>query len=169
MHILAEHFVNALVSQNAEAGGVAERASVFEINSVDQIRLWSRGSVEVCLRSRAGPSPSVSVPSRRWMHQSLRALRPSSSSNGTAFAISSRVVPSAKTAVSERPYTGFPVAAACCIGSKFAGISIPSLVCRYAGRSSGRALCERFRFAATSIVRTQHGYPSCAGTPRRAR
>jgi hypothetical protein len=34
MYILAEHFVHALVSQSSEAGGVAERASVFEINSV---------------------------------------------------------------------------------------------------------------------------------------
>jgi hypothetical protein len=35
MHILAEHFVNVLVSQSAEAGRVAERASVFEINSIN--------------------------------------------------------------------------------------------------------------------------------------
>jgi predicted HAD superfamily phosphohydrolase YqeG len=34
MHILAEQFVSVLVSQNAEAGRVAERASMFEINSV---------------------------------------------------------------------------------------------------------------------------------------
>jgi hypothetical protein len=31
MHILAEHFVHALVSQSAEAGMVAEGTSVFEI------------------------------------------------------------------------------------------------------------------------------------------
>jgi hypothetical protein len=35
MRILAEHFVNALISQSAQAGRVAERASVFEINSVN--------------------------------------------------------------------------------------------------------------------------------------
>ena len=34
MHILASHFIKALVSQNSEAGGIAERASVLEINSV---------------------------------------------------------------------------------------------------------------------------------------
>jgi hypothetical protein len=35
MHILAEHLINALVSQSAETRRVAERASVFEINSVN--------------------------------------------------------------------------------------------------------------------------------------
>ena len=35
MHILAEHLINAIVSQNAEARRIAERASVFEINSVN--------------------------------------------------------------------------------------------------------------------------------------
>ena len=35
VHIFAEHLVNALVSQSAEAGRVAERAPVFEINSVN--------------------------------------------------------------------------------------------------------------------------------------
>ena len=35
MHILAEHLLNVLVSQSAEARRVAERASVFEINSVN--------------------------------------------------------------------------------------------------------------------------------------
>jgi hypothetical protein len=34
MYILAEHFVYVLVSQSAQASRVAERASVFEINSV---------------------------------------------------------------------------------------------------------------------------------------
>jgi hypothetical protein len=35
MHILAEHFVNALISQSAETGEVAERASVFEVNPIN--------------------------------------------------------------------------------------------------------------------------------------
>jgi hypothetical protein len=35
VHVLAKHLVNVLVSQSAEAGRVAERASVFEINSVN--------------------------------------------------------------------------------------------------------------------------------------
>ena len=35
MRILAEHLINALVSQSAETRRVAERASVFEINSVN--------------------------------------------------------------------------------------------------------------------------------------
>src|SRR6267378_1881062 len=35
VHILAEHFVDALVSQSTEARRVAERASVFEINSIN--------------------------------------------------------------------------------------------------------------------------------------
>jgi len=35
MHILAEHFVDVLVSKSAEAGRVAERASVFEINPIN--------------------------------------------------------------------------------------------------------------------------------------
>ena len=35
MHILAEHFIEVFVSQSAKAGRVAERASVFEINSIN--------------------------------------------------------------------------------------------------------------------------------------
>jgi hypothetical protein len=35
VHILAEHFIKALESQRAETGGVAERASVFEINPIN--------------------------------------------------------------------------------------------------------------------------------------
>ena len=35
MHILAQHFVKVLVSQSAEAGRVAECASVFEINPIN--------------------------------------------------------------------------------------------------------------------------------------
>jgi hypothetical protein len=35
MRILAEDLVNVLVSQSAEAGRVAERASVLEINSIN--------------------------------------------------------------------------------------------------------------------------------------
>src|SRR4029077_15532464 len=35
MHFLAEHFVNLLVSQCADAGRVTERASVFEIDPVN--------------------------------------------------------------------------------------------------------------------------------------
>src|SRR5438477_5638641 len=35
VHILAEHFVNALVPQSAEARRVTERTAVFEINSIN--------------------------------------------------------------------------------------------------------------------------------------
>jgi hypothetical protein len=35
MHILTQHFVNAFIPQGAEAGRVAERASVFEINPIN--------------------------------------------------------------------------------------------------------------------------------------
>jgi len=35
MRILAKHLANVLVSQSAEAGRIAKRASVFEINPID--------------------------------------------------------------------------------------------------------------------------------------
>jgi hypothetical protein len=35
MHILAEQFVHAFISQGAKASRVAERAAFFEVNSID--------------------------------------------------------------------------------------------------------------------------------------
>jgi hypothetical protein len=67
MHILAEHFVHALVSQSAEAGMVAEGTSVFEINSINGFgsgvgkNSLSRSASSICLR-RVMSSEKIRIP-----------------------------------------------------------------------------------------------------------
>ena len=74
-----------------------------------------------------------------------------SSNNGTAFISVSRSVPSSNRTVSGRAPTGSPLDAACCMGSKSTGISIPSWVSIKLSRSSGDALLEKFLPAGTRI------------------
>jgi hypothetical protein len=61
VHILAEHFIKALESQSAETGGVAERASVFEINPINGFggRIEKQSKFVLALSQRLFHLPAV--------------------------------------------------------------------------------------------------------------